>query len=85
MDQYLVQIKSRAPVLYTRHVTRIILAPLDFFPNPRRNKSSLLPLSQVTMADSSNSGAAAGAAGASQPKAAPKPPNPVFKMMGMPL
>ncbi|KAF3389611.1 Mitochondrial import inner membrane translocase subunit tim54 [Penicillium rolfsii] len=36
------------------------------------------------MAESSNSGAAAGAAGASQPKVAPKPPNPVFKMMGLP-
>jgi hypothetical protein len=64
---------------------RIILAPLDFFPNSRRNELSLLPLSQVTMADSSNLGATAGAAGASQPKAAPKPPNPVFKMMGMSL
>ncbi|KAJ5496132.1 Mitochondrial import inner membrane translocase subunit tim54 [Penicillium diatomitis] len=32
------------------------------------------------MADSSNSGTAAGA---SKPKVAPRPPNPVFKMMGM--
>ncbi|OOQ91015.1 Mitochondrial import inner membrane translocase subunit tim54 [Penicillium brasilianum] len=36
------------------------------------------------MADSSNSGAAAGTSGTGQPKAAPKPPNPVFKMMGLP-
>lgn len=48
-------------------------------------QSRLLRLYQITMADSSSSGAAAGTSGTGQPKAAPKPPNPVFKMMGMPL